>query len=494
MGELSRVLARAAIDEVFRGLLHASPRVALRGYDLDEDEVQALSTPGPHQLALLGRAAAELGIDAASWDPTDAVRPGIRRTRPASPLDALAPVSVQLQLAPAKAPDGRDVWSIAILPPSQPAPPRSPGEHRPWLHVHAADGQVAAWLGPDARPEGPAPDPTGPRWAHRTDDAVRALAATVPRAADRRAALTALLAAVTGAAAPPEVAPASPDAAPASPPEPSGEITVIGLGITGVDQLTREAEAALRRADRVFTVDTSPAVRALLAARCSRVEPLFEQTYRTRQARLPTYLDIVARVLDAALDGEIVVLAVQGHPTVFSYAPVLLRDTAPLLGVQIRVQPGISAEDGLLAALALDPADHGIQAFEATDLLLRRRPVDPHVLTLIWQVGNLETRLHTARPSRPQRIEGLVRWLGAFFPTDHPVTAVALGPDPGVPTTTFTVPLARLPAEAARLHAATTLVIPPVGRRALADAWLARAVDDPAHLHAITAPLEPSSE
>lgn len=491
VSDLGRVLARAAIDEAFAGWLQQAPAAALRGYALTEDDRQALQTPGPHWLSLLGKAARELGIGTAAWDPAQAPASSSSPTRPPSPLNGLPDVSVQLRLGPARAPDGRTVWSISLVPPGQSLPPAAPGEQRPWLRVSASDGQIAAWIAPEHPAEGATPDLNGPRWAHRITDHARSLAEHVRTSADPQGAIEVLLEEVT-ARSPNSQASGTTTAEPLPVPE-RVDLEVIGLGITGVQQLTRQAEGALRRARTVFTVDASPGVRALLAARCDRVEPLFEQTYRGGEGRLPTYLQIAARVLAASLTEGPVVLAVQGHPTVFSYVPVLLRDVAPLLGLGVRVQPGVSALDALLADLALDPADHGLQCFEATDLLLRRRPIDPHVLTVLWQVGNLETRLHTARPSTPQRLRGLVAWLLHFFPEEHPVTAVALPPHPGVPGRTWTVALRDLPEEAARLHAATTLVLPPIGRRPLRDPWLAHAIDDPAHLEAITAPLPASS-
>jgi len=498
VGDLTRVLARAAIDEVWRGLLEARPRQALRGYTLDEHELALLTGPADARGPLLARAAAELGIDARSWDATDAAagpdaHASAAPERPPSPLDGLPDVSLQLRLAPARAPDGRTVWSISLVPPGQALPPKAPGEARPHLRVRASDGHVSAWVAPEAPAQGPEPDLAGPRWSHRVDAPVQGLAQRVVQAPpdQRPSALHTLLAVATRAQEPPsDLPPTAPDPLPVAD---SPDIVVIGLGITGVDQLTRQAESALRRARCAFSVDTSPGVRALLAARCPRVEPLFERTYRSGAGRLPTYLDIAARVLSAALEPQPgpVVLAVQGHPTVFSYVPVLLRDVGLLLGLRVQIQPGVSSQDGLLARLALDPADHGIQAFEATDLLLRRRPVDPHQLTLVWQVGTLETRLHTGRPSRPERLHGLVRWLSTFFPSDHPVTAVGLPAHPSLAGHQLTVPLHQLPQHAPQLHAATTLVIPPLARRPLADAHLARAVDDPAHLAAITRPAEP---
>jgi len=49
--------------------------------------------------------------------------------------------------------------------------------------------------------------------------------------------------------------------------------------------------------------------------------------------------------------------------------------------------PGISAEDCLFADLGIDPSFMGCQTVEATDLLLRNRPLITSGHVLIWQVG-----------------------------------------------------------------------------------------------------------
>ena len=51
----------------------------------------------------------------------------------------------------------------------------------------------------------------------------------------------------------------------------------------------------------------------------------------------------------------------------------------------VEVFPGISAFDTLLIDLGIDIAANGIQMYEATDLLIRRRPIQNDVACLIWQ-------------------------------------------------------------------------------------------------------------
>ena len=61
--------------------------------------------------------------------------------------------------------------------------------------------------------------------------------------------------------------------------------------------------------------------------------------------------------------------------------------------------------DALLADLRLDPVVHGIQMYEATDVLLRRRPLQSDVPAILWQIGPIETCLHSQAVSLPGRLE-----------------------------------------------------------------------------------------
>jgi hypothetical protein len=152
----------------------------------------------------------------------------------------------------------------------------------------------------------------------------------------------------------------------------------------------------------------------------------------------------------------------------------------------VQVLPGISSLDELFAQLMIDPCRSGLQMYEATDLLLRKRPLQADVPLVIWQVGNLETRLHTTAVSRPERFTRFVAHLGQFYPASHPVTLFFASPHPLMRSTVRTLPLGALPSAAAALHPGITLVLPPIQERAIADPELARLVDDPAHLARIT--------
>ena len=207
------------------------------------------------------------------------------------------------------------------------------------------------------------------------------------------------------------------------------DIHVIGLGIVGVDQLTREAERAVRAANEVLYADTGVATRTLLESLCPRVTDL-TQAYAELGGRIDTYRWMAARVVSAALEHAPVVFAMHGHPLVFTYPPFLIRDLGGALGLEVEFQPGISALDAILAELGVDPSPAGLQMFEATDLLLRARPLMDDVPALLWQIGNVESCLHSARRSRPERFVRLRNHLLRTYPPTHVAKAIYCSPHP----------------------------------------------------------------
>ena len=78
-----------------------------------------------------------------------------------------------------------------------------------------------------------------------------------------------------------------------------------------------------------------------------------------------------------------------GHPGVFvspsHRAIAIARDE----GYKAVMLPGVSAEDYLFADLGFDPAVLGCMTCEATELLLRDRPLNTSIHNIILQVGSI---------------------------------------------------------------------------------------------------------
>ena len=264
------------------------------------------------------------------------------------------------------------------------------------------------------------------------------------------------------------------------------ELWIAGLGIQTVNQITREVEQALRASREVLYLDTGVATRSYLEGLCPRVTSLFEQSYDEGRPRINAYEHMAIRVVEAALDHPPVTFAIHGHPLVAVHAPFLVLELAHALGLRVEILPGISAFDAILAELRIDPVIHGVQMYEATDLLLRRRPLQNDVPAIIWQIGPLETGLHSQQVSRPERFARFIGHLRQFYPPRHEVRAVYCSPHPLLPSTILRFALEDMGQYAERIHSGFTLYLPPSVGRPVQDCDLLAKLYSPDHLRDIT--------
>jgi hypothetical protein len=261
---------------------------------------------------------------------------------------------------------------------------------------------------------------------------------------------------------------------------------IAGLGLQTVAQITREVEAAIRLSREVLFLDTGVATKAFLETLCPRVTPLYEQSYSEGRSRVNAYEHMAARVVDAALDHPPVTFAIHGHPLIAAHPPFLILELAHALELQVTVLPGISAIDTILADLRLDPVVHGVQMYEATDLLLRRRPLQPDVPAIIWQIGPIETCLHSMRVSRPDRFRRFIAHLQQYYPAQHEVVAIYCSPHPILPAAIFRFALEDMGQYAGEIHSGFTLYVPPIASRPIQDYDLLAKLYSVEHLRDIT--------
>ncbi len=140
--------------------------------------------------------------------------------------------------------------------------------------------------------------------------------------------------------------------------------------------------------------------------------------YLKGRPRRDTYDQWVDQILDCVRSGMRVCVVFYGHPGVFVYPSHEAIRRARSEGFKARMLPGISAEDCLFADLGIEPSRDGMQSYEATDFLLRRRTIDPTSGLLLWQIG-IAGRLDypDEQDSKGLRLlsELLEKWYGADY-------------------------------------------------------------------------------
>jgi uncharacterized protein YabN with tetrapyrrole methylase and pyrophosphatase domain len=238
-------------------------------------------------------------------------------------------------------------------------------------------------------------------------------------------------------------------------------LVVLGTGIRVVGQLTVEAMAWVRRAEKILhLVEDGIAVSTLQHLNPTAAQNTLAGFYQNDKPRAETYEEMVQAILASVRSHRLTVCAFYGHPGVMAFPSHESIRRARAEGFKARMLPGISAEDCLFADLGIDPATHGCQTYEATDVLWNNRQIVPTTHLVLWQVGavgdmSFQRDRYDLR-ALPQLVERLLQW----YPPTHEVTiyeaALMLGCEPLI----HNVPLAALNAEV--VTARSTLSVPPI--------------------------------
>ena len=237
-----------------------------------------------------------------------------------------------------------------------------------------------------------------------------------------------------------------------------GSLVVVGTGIESMGQMTPAARAEIRRAQRVFYLAADPLTTATLRSLNRRAESLHD-LYGKGRHRLRTYAAMVERILAEVRGGLQVCLALYGHPGVFAIPSHAAVRLAREEGYRATMLPGISADACLIADLGIDPGSDGLQSYEATDFLLRRRRVDPAAGLVLWQVGVVGRLDYPSGPPDRKKAKVLTDALCALYPRGHVGTLYEAAALPGFPPQIERVKLSKL--HEGDLSPITTLYVPP---------------------------------
>ena len=250
-----------------------------------------------------------------------------------------------------------------------------------------------------------------------------------------------------------------------------GRLTCVGIGMLLGAHLAPRARHEIEQADVVFAAVSDAVVELWLQGIRPDLRSL-QPCYAEGKSRLQTYRDMVDALLAEVREGRRVCAVFYGHPGVFAHAPHDAIARALDEGFEAVMEPAISAEDCLYADLRLDPGRSGCQHYEASQLLLYRRRLDPAAWLVLWQVGVVGDRSYRRFSTTPAHRALLVERLREDYPPSHPVIVYKAA----------TLPIAapridRMPIEAlvdADLSMQSTLVVPPASPMVADTAMRAR--------------------
>nr|WP_199039574.1 SAM-dependent methyltransferase [Dyella sp. ASV24] len=198
-----------------------------------------------------------------------------------------------------------------------------------------------------------------------------------------------------------------------------GSLACVGLGMTLGSHLTPLARSHITQSDVVFAGVSDGIVEAWLQRMHPDVRSL-QPYYREGKSRLTTYREWVDLMMTEVRAGKRVCGVFYGHPGIFAWSPHKAIEAARAEGYHAHMEPGISAEDCLYADLGIDPGRFGCQHFEASQLLLFERRIDPTGYLVLWQVGHVgDQSLARFKATGAAYRQVFVDLLSADYPLDH---------------------------------------------------------------------------
>lgn len=237
-----------------------------------------------------------------------------------------------------------------------------------------------------------------------------------------------------------------------------GSLVCVGLGMTLGSHISPLSRSHIEQADVVFGLLSDGVVELWLGQMHKDVRSL-QPYYQEGKSRMQTYRQMVEAMLTEVREGKRVCGVFYGHPGVFAWVPHNAIKVALSEGYRAHMEPGISAEDCLYADLGIDPGRYGCQHFEASQLMLYRRCIDPTAYLVLWQVGVAGDQSLTRFATGAAYRQVLVDVLARDYPLEHEVIIYRTATLPIQQPRIERVTLGDLPQE--DIGMPDTVVIPP---------------------------------
>lgn len=237
-----------------------------------------------------------------------------------------------------------------------------------------------------------------------------------------------------------------------------GSLSCVGIGMTLGAHITPIAKEHINNSDVCFVAVSDALVELWVIEMHEDVRSL-QVYYEENKSRKQTYREMVDAVLTEVKAGKKVCGIFYGHPGVFAYVPHQMIKQARAEGHNAIMEPGISAEDCLVADLAIDPGKYGCQQYEASQFMFYKRIIDPSAYLILWQIGVAGDLNFGIEVTGAKYRKLLLTLLYEEYQKDHQVILYEAATSPLKKTRAEHITLEQL--TNAELKDYTTLVIPP---------------------------------
>jgi len=239
-------------------------------------------------------------------------------------------------------------------------------------------------------------------------------------------------------------------------------LSIVGLGYNVSGQVTPETRSVMTGADRLFYLVTDPAMAAWVRSLDPTATSLHD-CYQPGKSGMAASDAMVERIVTPLVEGATVCAAFSGNPAIAMHTTHEALRRARERGIPAHMYPAVSFEDCLIADLGVDPGQLGRMMYEATDFVLRPRPLDVTAALVLLQVGAIGERTYReGAGSNRTGVRLLQEVLERTYPGDHEVTLYRMAQLPIADATVQRLPLSRL-AES-DVHVNSTLYVPRLER------------------------------
>lgn len=198
----------------------------------------------------------------------------------------------------------------------------------------------------------------------------------------------------------------------------NASLVVVGSGIKSLSHMTLEAKTYIKQSKKVLYLVNEPVMKQWIQENNPNTESL-DHLYVKFPMRIDCYHAITDYILDVLRAGCHVCVVIYGHPCAFAQPGLDAVIQAKKEGYDARVFPGISADACLFADLVINPADCGVQSFEATDFLANRRAFSVCSHLLLWQVGAIGQLGHERNTQDRKGVTLLQQYLRGVYPAGY---------------------------------------------------------------------------
>jgi tetrapyrrole methylase family protein/MazG family protein len=265
------------------------------------------------------------------------------------------------------------------------------------------------------------------------------------------------------------------------------DIYIVGTGMVGNRQLTRETEEAFKKSARIYHVVHHNLLKEYLEDTYSAETIDLTDSYSADGTRTDAYENMAEEVLGGAeKEDDPVAFALYGHPMVFVSPSRWVVEQAPERNLEVKTLPGVSSMDCLYADIAFDPAEGGLQMFEATGLLIQEWEINPDIPAMIWQIGALESIYYPMNWSAPERFTRFREYLERFYPADHTVKILETATHPIARSKQIEFELGEFESMHDQITPSQTLLVPPVRQRPPQNEELLEDIESSDHVETIT--------